>query len=250
MSTNSPAGEGKRVLVTGGAAGIGEQISRALHRDGAEVLVHYGSSRERAEALVAELGGRAHLVQADLSDPDAADALWSTSLELLGGLDVLVNNAGAWIASPLADAGEWDRGWQANLQLNLTAPAALTRAAVQHFREHGGGTVISITSRSAHRGDDGDHLAYGAAKAGLQTLMKGVARAYGRDGVLAYSVAPGWVATDLAAGQVDPDRVRDLPLGEITPPQDVAEVVAFLASGRARHLTGATLDVTGADYVR
>lgn len=242
--------EAKRVLVTGGAVGIGEQISRALHRDGAEVLVHYGSSRERAEALARDLGERVRLVQADLSEPDGPDLLWSSSLGALGGLDVLVNNAGAWIASPLADPQEWDRGWDANLRLNLTSPSRLTRHAVQHFRKRGGGAVISITSRSAHRGDDADHLAYGVAKAGLQNLMKGVARAHGQEGVLAYSVAPGWVATDLAAGHVDPGRVRDLPLGEITPPENVAEVVAFLASGRARHLTGATLDVTGADYVR
>jgi NAD(P)-dependent dehydrogenase (short-subunit alcohol dehydrogenase family) len=97
---------------------------------------------------------------------------------------------------------------------------------------------------------DPDHLAYGAAKGGLLALTKGIARGFGVEGVLAYAVAPGWVATDIAAeAESDVDKAG-LPLGEITPPQDVAEVIAFLASGRSPHTTGATIDITGADYVR
>ncbi|MFV0434416.1 MAG: SDR family oxidoreductase, partial [Leucobacter sp.] len=102
----------------------------------------------------------------------------------------------------------------------------------------------------SHRGDDAEHLAYGAAKGGLLALTRGIARGYGRDGVLAYAVAPGWVATDLADGAVDPEVLAGLPLGEVTPASDVAEVIAFLATGRARHATGSTVDITGADYVR
>lgn len=110
--------------------------------------------------------------------------------------------------------------------------------------------IVNVVSRSAHRGDDREHLAYGAAKAGLLALTKGIARGYGASGVLAYAVAPGWVATELAAGAIDPTDLAASPLGEATPAAEVAEVITFLASGRARHLTGATLDITGADYVR
>jgi 3-oxoacyl-[acyl-carrier protein] reductase len=161
-----------------------------------------------------------------------------------------VNNAGAWLPSPL-DEPEWQRGWEQNLQLNLQAPADLCRRAIRHFQEAGGGIIVNIASRSSHRGDDADHLAYGAAKGGLLSLTKGIARGYARDGVLAYAIAPGWVDTDIAGE--DPENgglAATLPLGEITPASDVAEMIVFLASGRSRHTTGATIDITGADYVR
>lgn len=240
----------RRVLVTGGSTGIGAEICRTLAREGAELALHYNSNRERAEVLAADLGGNVHLIGGNLLDDDAPARLWEAATEALGGVDVLVNNAGAWWASPLEPAEEWSAGWDANLRLNLQAPAELCRLAVLDFAEREGGTIINMTSRSAHRGDDADHLAYGVAKAGLANLTKGIARGYGRRGVVAFNISPGWVATDLAAGQVDDEQLAGLPLGEITPPQEVAETVAFLASGRARHLSGATLDVTGADYVR
>jgi len=248
---------GRTVLVTGGSRGIGAAIVRAAHRDGATVVLHYGSATAAARVVADDLGDRIHLVRGDLSDPAAPDVIWSAALEAAGRIDVLVNNAGAWIASPV-DApsdGEpdWHAGWLQNLTLNLTAPADLCRLAIQHFRQFGpggGGIIVNVTSRSAHRGDDADHLAYGAAKGGLLALTKGIARGYAKDGVLAYAVAPGWVGTDLAAGELDPAMLAALPLREVTPPQDVAEMVVFLASGRSRHTTGATIDITGADYVR
>jgi 3-oxoacyl-[acyl-carrier protein] reductase len=245
---------GRTVLVTGGSRGIGAAVVRAAHRDGATVVLHYGSAAAAAEAVAGELGDRIHLVRGDLSRPDGPDEVWSAALDAAGRVDVLVNNAGAWIASPLDGPGDggpdWSAGWQRNLTLNLTAPADLCRLAIQHFRRTGGGIIVNITSRSAHRGDDADHLAYGAAKGGLLALTKGIARGYATDRVLAYAVAPGWVGTDLASGELDPAMLAGLPLGEVTPPQDVAEVVVFLASGRSRHTTGATIDITGADYVR
>lgn len=248
--------DGRTVLVTGGSRGIGAAVVRAAHRDGATVVLHYGSASRAATAIAAELGDRIHLVQGDLGDPDGPDALWHAARAAAGRIDVLINNAGAWIASTLDDSNDadgevgWTPGWQRNLALNLTAPADLCRRAIQHFRQHGGGIIINVTSRSAHRGDDADHLAYGAAKGGLLALTKGIARGYAKDNVLAYAVAPGWVGTDLAAGELDPTLLAALPLGEVTPPGDVAEMIVFLASGRSRHTTGATIDITGADYVR
>ena len=246
---------GRAVLVTGGSRGIGAALVRAAHRDGATVVLHYAANTSAAEAMAAEIGDQIHLVRGDLTDLRAPEAIWSAALEAAGRIDVLVNNAGAWIASPLeepADDGEldWSRGWQANLALNLTAPADLCRLAIQHFRRIVGGIIVNVVSRSSHRGDDTDHLAYGAAKGGLLALSNGLARGFARDNILAYAVAPGWVATDLAVGALDQALVDALPLREPTPPEDVAEVIAFLASGRSRHTTGATIDITGADYVR
>jgi 3-oxoacyl-[acyl-carrier protein] reductase len=189
-----------------------------------------------------------------LSEPTGPSRVWTAALEATGQIHVLVNNAGAWIASPLEDATDrslgWQEGWNANLALNLIAPAHLCRYAIQHFRDIGGGIIVNVASRSSHRGDDADYLAYGAAKGGLLALTKGIARGFARHNVLAYAVAPGWVATDLAAEQIDDALISQLSLGEPTPPEDVAEVIAFLASGRSRHSTGATIDITGADYVR
>lgn len=239
-----------KILVTGGAGGIGSEICRALHRDGARLVIHYSTQRGPAEALAAEGPASSVVLQADLTDDRGPDELWDAATRALGGIDVLVNNAGLWLHSPLENESEWTAGWDANLTINLRQAAWLTRRAVLDFAEQGGGAIISITSRSALRGDDGEHLAYGVAKAGLQNLMKGVARAYAHRGVMAYSIAPAMVATQMIVGHMDEAKVAALPMGEVVPPRDVAETVAFLASGRARHMTGATLDITGADYVR
>lgn len=254
---SEPPLTGRRILVTGASKGIGAAIARTVHREGAEVAVHFNSDRSGAESLASDLGDRVHLVHGDLSDREAAAQVWSAASSAMGGVDTLVNNAGAWISSPLEDdvaGGEgtdaWEAGWDANMQLNLLSAADLCREALLAFREQGGGAIINMTSRSAHRGDDAEHLAYGAAKAGLLSLTKGIARGYGHLGVCAYAIAPGWVDTGLAAGAVSDEMLAALPLREVTPPEDVAELVAFLASGRARHLTGSTIDVTGADYVR
>lgn len=248
----APAGplHGRVVLVTGGSRGIGKATVKAAHRDGAEVVVHYGRNEAAARELAVALGSRVHLVSGDLLQPGEGARVWDRSVEAAGRVDVLVNNAGAWIASPL-DELAWQRGWEQNLQLNLQAPADLCRSAIRHFQEAGGGIIVNVASRSSHRGDDADHLAYGAAKGGLLALTKGIARGYAKDGVLAYAVAPGWVDTDIAGA--DPSNAglaATLPLGEITPASDVAEMIVFLAAGRSRHATGATIDITGADYVR
>jgi 3-oxoacyl-[acyl-carrier protein] reductase len=242
---------GQTVLVTGGSRGIGRATAVALHREGANVVLHYGNDKDSAQATADRLGERVRLVQGDLRDSAERRRVWAEATYWRDGVDVLVNNAGAWLPSDIDDADSWQHGWQANYELNLLAPADLCREAILGFRKRGGGIIVNVTSRSAHRGDDAGHLAYGAAKGGLLALTKGIARGYGKDNILAYAVAPGWVATDISA-HISPDdsMLSGLPLGEVTPPEDVAEVIAFLASGRSRHTTGATIDITGADYVR
>jgi 3-oxoacyl-[acyl-carrier protein] reductase len=243
--------KGKTVLVTGGSRGIGRATVETMHPDGAHVVLHYSSAAGDAQAVQAQLGDRIRLVQGNLAEPGRAEEVWAAAEAWNGQVDVLVNNAGAWLDSPLDNADTWAEGWKRNLRLNLQSPADLCREAILHYQQHGGGIIVNVASRSSHRGDDVEHLAYGAAKGGLLALTKGIARGFGRDNILAYAVAPGWVGTGIASHLAhDPERFSGLPLGEITPPQDVAEVITFLASGKSRHSTGATIDITGADYVR
>ncbi|MDH2546090.1 SDR family oxidoreductase [Acinetobacter baumannii] len=242
--------QNKIILVTGSSRGIGLATAKLLHKRGAKVIIHARSSTSHLDELLNQLDENVRLVLGDLSSINGAENVWTKAISCFGNIDVLVNNAGAWLPSDINSSQAWREGWESNIAINLAAPAELCRLALLHFKERHGGIIINITSRSAHRGDDAEHLAYGAAKGGLLALTKGIARGYGRDNILAYAIAPGWVATDLAEGAIEPSVLENLPLGEVTPASDVAEMVAFLATGLSRHTTGATIDITGADYVR
>jgi 3-oxoacyl-[acyl-carrier protein] reductase len=249
--------DGQRVvLVTGAAGGIGAATARTLAAEGAAVVVHDLRREGRLAELAGELGESAHPLTGDLSDPAAADALWREALEWRGHLDVLVNNAGVYeAADPDGDLAAWQASWERTLAICLVSPAALCRAAIATFREQpGGGIIVNLASRAAWRGEDAEYWHYAAAKAGVVAMTKTIARQYGRQGVTAFAVAPGFVDTPFNAPAVAEHGmelfINDTALGEVAQPQDVANVIAFLASGKARHATGATVDVNSASYVR
>jgi NAD(P)-dependent dehydrogenase (short-subunit alcohol dehydrogenase family) len=250
---------GKVILVTGASKGIGASIAAALGEAGADVVAHYGSDRAGAEtAMDAIPQERRMLVQASLNDAHAVETLWQEALAWRGHLDVVVNNAAVmlWNGGMDADDETWDRVWEETLQVNVLAPARLLRNAVRHFRGRKGGIVISISSWSAQRGSTNpDTMAYAASKAAIKAATQTIARGYAKENILAYIVAPGVVHTQMsenfAATQGGAQNVNaGLAMGEWVPPSDIAALVTFLASGRCRHLTGATLDVNGASYVR
>jgi 3-oxoacyl-[acyl-carrier protein] reductase len=244
------------VLVTGAAGGIGAATARTLAADGASVVVHDLRRKGQLGELAAELGDAAHALSADLSDPAAADALWHEAVAWRGHVDVLVNNAGIYEAASLdEDLATWHASWERTLAVCLVSPAALCRAAIASFgAQPGGGVIVNLASRAAWRGEDPDYWHYAAAKAGVVAMTKTIARQYGRQGVTAFAVAPGFVDTPFNAPAVAEHGmemfVNDTALGEVAQPQDVANVIAFLASGKARHVTGATIDVNTASYVR
>ncbi|MGE0239418.1 MAG: SDR family NAD(P)-dependent oxidoreductase [Parvibaculaceae bacterium] len=247
---------GKTVLVTGGSRGIGAAIARATAAAGARVLLHYARSRDAAEAVRAEIGpASCHLLAADLAATDAASALWHDAEAVASRVDVLVNNAGIFAPVPITEPmADWRRDFAQVMQVNLTAPAELCKLAIMHFRNRGGGRIINIASRAAQRGDAPDQWPYAASKGALVALTKTIARGYAAENILAFAVAPGFTATDMAyVGMTAADISRivsEIPLGSMARPEEVAALVAFLCSDQVRHMTGATFDINGASYVR
>jgi NAD(P)-dependent dehydrogenase (short-subunit alcohol dehydrogenase family) len=189
------------VLVTGASRGIGAAAARAFAAAGDRVAVHYASRREQAEEVAASLPGEGHaVVGADLADAGAVAAMVDAAAGALGGIDVLVNNAGIYEAHPIAETTyeEWRRSWARTLDVNLVGPANVTWCAVRHMLAGGRGRIVNVGSRGAFRGEP-EHTAYGAAKAGLTSFGQSLARELGPHGIAVMTVAPGFVATDMAA---------------------------------------------------
>jgi 3-oxoacyl-[acyl-carrier protein] reductase len=253
--------KGTTALVSGGSRGIGAAIVRALHRAGSNVYFTYASAAEAAEALVMELGAeRIAYERCDSADPAALERLVANVVARFGRIDTLVNNAAIYAENPFSgdDYAAWRAGWARTFAVNVFGVADLTYLVLRAMRtsapDEGGvrGRVVNVTSRAVHRGEL-TFADYGASKAALANLTKSIARGCARDGIVAFSVAPGFIVTDMAAEAIARygDAIRaEIPAGRIGLPDDVARIVTFLASGNADYATGTTIDVNGASYVR
>jgi len=245
---------GKTILVTGASRGIGRSLAEGLAGAGATVAAHYNQNRAAAEDLAATLGHDARAFQADLADPASCERLFDEVVETYGRLDVLVNNAGiALNLSSDIKIDKWREGWDLTMAVNLRAVELLSRLAVDHFQRHDGGRIINVASRAAFRGDSPEYMTYAASKGGVVALTRSIARAYGKAGVCAFVLAPGFVRTEMAQDVIDEhgeERVTgDLALDRLTEPADLAPLVVLLSSGLADHATGATFDVNAGSYV-
>ena len=247
---------GKRVLVTGASRGIGRAIAIAFAKEGANVALVYRSNVEAMDATIASLPGKGHFgIQCDVSEPHDAEACVEEAATTLGGLDVVVNNAGIFTAHPIAetDFAEWQAAWRRTLATNLFGPAWISWAAAQILTAQRSGRLINVSSRGAFRGEP-DAPAYGASKAGLNAMSQSLAVALAPFGVFVGAVAPGFVATDMATdalGGPDGDAIRQQsPLNRVAEPEEVANAVLMLASEGMEFATGAILDVNGASYLR
>jgi 3-oxoacyl-[acyl-carrier protein] reductase len=246
---------GRVVLVTGASRGIGRAIAVAFATSGDRVAIHHRDSAELAERLAADLPGSDHAVlQADLADPDAVRAMVDTAASALGGLDVLVNNAGVFTPHPITEVSyqEWQDQWRATLGINLIGAANVTWCAVRHMKDRGG-RIINVSSRGAFRGEP-NSPAYGASKAGLNALGQSLARALAPHGIAVMSVAPGFVATDMTNEHLKPPRGDEIraqsPFGRVAEPDEIAAAVLYLASEQAEWASGAVRDLNGASYLR
>jgi 3-oxoacyl-[acyl-carrier protein] reductase len=249
-------GDGRAVLVTGGSRGIGRAVAQAFAARGDRVAVHWGTSRDRAEQVLATLPGDGHtLVQADMTDAGAVAAMVDRAAEDLGRLDVLVNNAGVFTAHPPLETSydEWQAAWSHTLAVNLVGAANATFRAVPHLIAAGGGAVVNVSSRGAFRGEPRTP-AYGASKAGLNAFAQSMALALAPHNISVTCVAPGFVQTEMAREVLDGaggDAVRaQSPFGRVARPDEVAAAVLWLASPEARFSTGTIVDVNGASYLR
>ena len=252
MSQRTPRG----VLVTGASRGIGSAVARMFAEAGDRVAVHYGRSADEAESVRSSLPGDGHAtVQADMADSEAVRRAVDSAAEQLGRLDVLVNNAGIFVASPPLEASyeEWQEVWSRTLAVNLVGAANAAYCAIPHMRAVGGGAVVNVSSRGAFRGEP-DNPAYGASKAGMNALGQSLALALAPHDIRVGTVAPGFVETDMAREVLDGPGgeavLAQSPFGRVARPEEVASAVFWLASEGARFASGTIIDVNGASYLR
>lgn len=246
----------KVAIVTGATGGIGRATALRLAQDGMSVVVHCHSRETEARELLQALPGEDHLiVQADMANSDDALSLIEKTHEKYGRIDVLVNNAGIYEHHKIEelDYNNWQRAWNRTLQVNLLGPMNLVFGAVQHMIGKNPGKIINITSRGAFRGEP-KAPAYGASKAALNSASQSLAKALASHGVMVYAIAPGWVDTDMAAAYLQGPLGNEIrsqsPLGRVADPEEIANLISFLAGEGTDYLTGAIIDANGASYLR
>ena len=252
-----PRLRGRSSLITGSSRGIGRAIALRFAEEGCDVAVNYVAEAGRDNAAEAEavaeeirgLGRKAVCVEADVTNPEAVEAMVARVIEAFGKLDILVNNAGITRDRTLRKLDKQD--WDAVLAVNLTGAFNCTRAALEHMRERAYGRIISLSSVVALMGNIGQ-TNYAASKAGLIGFTKSLAREVARHGITVNCVAPGFVDTEMtqaipekAMGQI----LAGIPVGRMGKPEEVASAAAFLASDEAAYITGHVLSVNGGMYM-
>ncbi|MCK0128188.1 SDR family oxidoreductase [Erythrobacter sp. F6033] len=233
------------ILITGTSRGIGASAKAMLIERGQNVIGH--ATKNSASDTVA----------ADFSNPGSAQLLWEEALDRSGGeISAVVNNAGLFEANHLDRSDiEWLDAWDDTLRINLTAAAQLSRFAIRHWQSKGcGGRLVHVASRAAYRGDSPAHWHYAAAKGGMVSMHKSIARAYASEGILSYAITPGFTDTSMAGDYLDSrggaGLLADIPLGRVAEPEEIARIIAFCALDAPPSMTGAVLDANGASFVR
>jgi NAD(P)-dependent dehydrogenase (short-subunit alcohol dehydrogenase family) len=243
----------RAVLITGASRGIGRATAIAFARRGDRVAVHHRDSATLAEKLVADLPGAGHVVvRADVADPEAVSTMVDQAAQALGGIDVLVNNAGVFTPHRITEVSyeQWQAQWRRTVDVNLIGAANVTYCAVQHMSP--GGAIVNVSSRGAFRGEPGQP-GYGASKAGLNAMGQSLARSLGALGIHVVTVAPGFVETDMAIENLrtrGPELRGQSPFNRVARPEEIAEAIVWFASPEAQWASGTVVDLNGASYLR
>ena len=250
--------KGKAVIITGGSSGIGTATVRIFSREGAKVMVA-GQSQKRCKQICEEMKSLGHRVEyftGDLGEKSYCEQLITHTVENFGGLDILINNAGIIPRGNILETT--DEMWFSALNINLTAVFYLCRAAIPHIQKQGGGAIVNTSSTWGFYPGPG-HLAYCTSKGAVAAFTKNLGRDHAPDNIRVNAVCPNEVNTPMlrtgfAKRGFDPDKAveqlnKTVPLGRIAEPEDIADVIAFLASDDARYIAGTTVEVSGAKPV-
>ena len=251
---------GQRALVTGGSRGVGAAVAARLAAAGLTIAVHCRTDIAAAEGVVAGLPGSGHIVvSGDIADPEQVETFVGEAVSGLGGLDVLVNNAGIHTDQPIASTSyeQWRAGWRRVIDVNVHGTANVTWCFVDHLRTRPegpeGARIINIGSRGAYRGEP-TAPAYGASKAAVHSMAQSLAVSLAPYGIGVAAVAPGFIRTDMAgpllAGPAGDGIRAQSPFGRVAEPDDVASAVAWLALPGSLWASGAVIDLNGASYLR
>ena len=239
----------KTAIVTGAAQGIGKSIAARLLADGARVAIldiNTENGQAAEAAFNAEFGDRALFVRCDVTQRDEIRRAIRAVLQKAARIDILVNNAGIGRRAPFLDLT--DEAWQAVLAVNLTGAFMVAQEVCRHMAQSGGGSVVNMGSAAAHMAHS-DQSVYGTSKAGLEALTRAMAFELAPAGIRVNAISPGTIATDFLKGMMTEaaraERERRIPAGRLGTPEEVASVVAFLASDDARYVTGASVPIDG-----
>lgn len=243
---------GTKVLVTGGGHGIGRAIALGLAKAGADVVVHYGQSADEAAQTVADieqLGRKALAVQADVLITDEVNRAVDQAADFLGGLDVVVCNAGHLVGRVKISEMS-DEHYQKVVEVNLGSTFRTCRAVIPHLAKSNRARIVTMSSLAAHNGGSNGAVLYAAAKAGIRGFTKGLAKELGPQGITVNAVAPGYIADTLfhetfSTEQTKQAMIDAAPVGRSGHVDDVAAAVLYLASAEASYITGTTLDIEG-----
>tara|TARA_B100001778_G_C18500135_1_gene589264 strand:- start:322 stop:1077 length:756 start_codon:yes stop_codon:yes gene_type:complete len=248
-----------KILITGSSNGIGFQIAKDLLKEGHDLALHYNSNNSKIKELVSENKDRSFMVQADLSKERGAFDLFEKIYKKMGFPDTIINNAGIAESAPINLENKlWINNFDKTISVNLKSPSVLSKLFIEKKRKEKitkKFRIINIASRAAFRGEVEDFISYACSKGGLISLTKTIARSFGKkDNIFAFSVAPGFVNTEMAQSFIKENGEdfvkKGIQLNRLTEPKDISPVVSLICTGKMDHSTGSTIDINAGSYLR
>ena len=248
-----------KVLLTGSSKGIGFKIAKDLLAEGHELALHYNKNESTLKALLEKDKTGSFTIQADLSKQDEIKKLVVSTIDKLSFPDCIINNAGIAESADISiDINKWSKMFDKTIDINLKAPSIIFKEFLKHKRDKKINSrlrIINIASRAAFRGEQQDYISYACSKGGIISLTKTMSRSFGEsDNIVAISIAPGFVRTEMAQSFIDKhgEEVikQGITLDRLTEPKDISPLVSLIVSGKMDHSTGSTIDVNGGSFLR